>query len=75
MVRVPAGRKLPLDQVGFALGATGVYGGEGALAGTLDFNAELELWTRAGHIKVKLGRDIDIRRLDQLIAHAVFGQL
>ncbi|PMC61736.1 hypothetical protein CJ204_09545 [Corynebacterium xerosis] len=44
-------------------------------AGTLDFNAELELWTRAGHIKVKLGRDIDIRRLDQLIAHAVFGQL
>lgn len=44
-------------------------------AGTMDFNAELELWTRAGQIKVKLGRDVDIRRLDTLIAHAVFGEL
>ena len=25
-----------------------------------DVNAELELWTRAGHIKVKLGRNVDI---------------
>jgi hypothetical protein len=37
-------------------------------AGTLDFNAELELWTRAGHIKVKLGKAVDIRKLDKLIA-------
>ncbi|WP_448851280.1 PH domain-containing protein [Corynebacterium sp. 335C] len=44
-------------------------------AGRLDFNAELELWTRVGQIKIKLGRDIDVRRLDHLIAHAVFGQL
>lgn len=36
-----------------------------------DVNAELELWTRAGHIKVKLDRKIDIRRLDNLIAWAV----
>lgn len=36
-----------------------------------DANAELELWTRAGHIKVKLGKDVDIRRLDQLLAWAV----
>ncbi len=36
-----------------------------------DVNAELELWTRAGHIKVKLGKDVDIRRLDKLIAWAV----
>lgn len=42
-------------------------------AGTLDFNAELELWTRAGHIKIKLGRGVDIRRLDHLISHAVLG--
>src|SRR5687768_18071227 len=34
----------------------------------LDFNAELELWTRAGHIKIKLDKKIDIRRLDKLIA-------
>ncbi len=41
----------------------------------LDFNAELELWTRAGHIKVNLQKGIDIRRLDRLIADAVLGTL
>ena len=41
----------------------------------LDFNAELELWTRAGHIKVNLNKGIDIRRLDRLIADAVLGKL
>ena len=40
-------------------------------AGKLDLNAEIELWTRAGHIKVKLGRGADVRRLDSLIAWAV----
>lgn len=40
-------------------------------AGTLDWNAEIELWTRAGHIKVKLGKGADIRRLDSLLAWAV----
>jgi hypothetical protein len=44
-------------------------------AGKLDFNAELELWTRAGHIKVNLNKGIDIRRLDRLIADAVLGNL
>jgi len=43
--------------------------------GFLDFNAELELWTRAGHIKVNLNKGIDIRRLDRLIADAVLGNL
>ncbi len=37
----------------------------------LDINAEIELWTRAGHIKIKVGKGADIRRLDQLIAWAV----
>lgn len=36
-----------------------------------DVNAELELWTRAGRIKVKLDKKVDIRRLDKLIAWAV----
>ena len=36
-----------------------------------DVNAELEMWTRAGHIKVKLDRKVDIRRLDKLLAWAV----
>ncbi len=40
-------------------------------AGTLDWNSELEMWTRAGHIKVRLGKGIDVRRLDNLIAHMV----
>ena len=39
-------------------------------AGTLDWNSELELWTRAGHIKVKLGKGADVRRIDSLIAWA-----
>lgn len=41
----------------------------------LDFNAELELWTRAGHIKIKLNKGVDIRRLDHLISSAVLGAL
>ena len=36
--------------------------------GFLDYNAEMELWTRAGHIKVNLGKGIDVRKLDRLIA-------
>ena len=34
----------------------------------LDFNAELELWTKAGHFKINLNKGIDIRKLDRLIA-------
>ena len=34
----------------------------------LDFNSEIELWTKAGHIKVNLAKGMDIRRLDSLIA-------
>lgn len=40
-------------------------------AGTIDWNSELELWTKAGHIKVKLAKGADIRRLDSLIGWAV----
>lgn len=36
--------------------------------GFLDINSEVELWTRAGHIKIKLSRGIDIRKFDTLIA-------
>jgi hypothetical protein len=37
----------------------------------LDVNAEVELWTRAGHIKVNLRKGVDIRRFDKLIANAL----
>ncbi|NBD24337.1 PH domain-containing protein [Paenibacillus glycinis] len=39
--------------------------------GFLDFNAEVELWTKAGHIKVKLQKGVDIRKFDMLIANAL----
>lgn len=42
-------------------------------AGRFDLDAELELWTRAGHIKIKTGKKVDVRRLDMLIAHSVLG--
>lgn len=37
-------------------------------AGTFDINSEVELWTRAGQIKIGLGRDIEIRKFDDLLA-------
>ena len=42
-------------------------------AGTLDFNAEIELWTRAGKVKIKVGRDLDVHRIDMLISQSVLG--
>ena len=37
----------------------------------LDVNAEVKLWTKAGHIKVKLKKGIDVRKFDKLIAEAL----
>ncbi|GBF78425.1 hypothetical protein PA598K_07068 [Paenibacillus sp. 598K] len=37
----------------------------------LDMNAEVELWTKAGAIKINLRKGIDIRKLDRLIAEAL----
>lgn len=34
----------------------------------LDFNSEVELWTKAGHIKINLNKKIDIRKFDTLLA-------
>lgn len=42
-------------------------------AGTLDFNSEIELWTKAGRIKIKLNRGVDVRRIDALIAARVLA--
>ena len=41
--------------------------------GTFDINAELELWTRAGHLKIKVAKGLDIRKLDRLIAQVVLS--
>ncbi len=37
----------------------------------LDLNSEVELWTKAGHIKINLQRGVDIRKFDKLIAEAI----
>jgi len=37
----------------------------------LDLNAEVELWTKAGHIKINLQKGVDIRKFDRLIASAL----
>ncbi|XID92224.1 PH domain-containing protein [Paenibacillaceae bacterium WGS1546] len=37
----------------------------------LDISAEVELWTKAGHIKIKLQKGVDIRKFDMLIANVV----
>lgn len=43
-----------------------MYSSENA-HGMLNFNAEIELWTRAGKFKLNLRKGIDIRKLDKLI--------
>ena len=40
-------------------------------AGTLDLNAEVELWTKAGHIKINLKRGVDTMDLDKLFANSI----
>lgn len=47
-----------------------MYSSENA-GGILDFNAEIQLWTRAGLFKLKLNKGVDIRKLDRLIAHYI----
>ncbi len=33
----------------------------------LDFNSEIQLWTRAGNFKLNLKKGVDIRKLDRII--------
>ena len=40
-------------------------------AGMLDFTSEVELWTRAGSIKIQLKRDINIRTFERLLAEYI----
>lgn len=64
------GKKVEIYSLPYS--AINMWSSENA-GGVLDRNAEIELWTRAGHIKVNLQKGIDIRRLDRLIANAVLG--
>lgn len=40
-------------------------------AGTLDFNSEIELWTRVGKFKLNLKKGVDIRKLDKIIGRNI----
>ena len=40
-------------------------------AGMLDFTSEVELWTRAGNIKIQLKRDINILTFERLLAEYI----
>ena len=62
------GRKVEIYSLPYS--AINMWSSENA-GGILDRDAELELWTRAGHIKVKLTKGADVRRIDSLIAWAV----
>ncbi|HEV2123014.1 MAG TPA: PH domain-containing protein [Chloroflexota bacterium] len=62
------GKKVEIYSLPYS--AINMWSSENA-GGMLDRNAEIELWTRAGHIKVNLQKGIDIRRLDMLIADSV----
>lgn len=40
-------------------------------SGTFDMNSEVQLWTRAGTFKIGLGRSIDVRQFESLLAREV----
>ena len=62
------GKKVEIYTIPFK--SINMYSTENA-GGFLDINAELELWTRAGHFKINLNRGIDIRKLDKVIARYI----
>lgn len=66
-----SGRKIEVYSLPYS--AVNMWSSENA--GTLDMNSEMELWTRAGHIKINLRRGVDIRRLDRIIADCVLGRV
>ena len=42
-------------------------------AGIIDFDSEVQIWTKLGVIKVKIRKGLDIRKLDQIIANATLN--
>ena len=40
-------------------------------AGRIDFNSEIELWTRAGHMKINLAKGVDVRKIDKIMAEYI----
>ncbi len=64
------GKKVEIYSLPYS--AINMWSSENA-GGMLDRDAEIELWTRAGHIKIKLTKGADVRRIDSLIGWAVLN--
>jgi hypothetical protein len=42
-------------------------------AGIIDFNAEVKLFTKIGNFKLKLGRNVDVRKIDRVISSVILN--
>ncbi len=42
-------------------------------AGVVDFNSEVEIWTKVGRFKINLGRGVNVRQFDKLMAFNVLN--
>ena len=40
----------------------------------LDLSAELELWTKAGHFKINLNKNCDIREFDRILGNYILNE-
>lgn len=38
-----------------------------------DVSSELEIWTKAGHFKIKVNKDCDIREFDMVLSKGILG--
>lgn len=65
-----SGKKIEMYSIPYA--SINMWSSENA-GSFLDVNAELELWTRAGHFKLLIGKDLNIRAIDRLISNCVLG--
>lgn len=62
------GKKVEVYTIPFK--SINMYSSENA-GKVFDINAELELWTRAGKVKLKVNKGVDIRKLDRIIAEHI----
>ena len=42
-------------------------------SGTFDLDTELDLWTKAGHFKLKLSSKCDIREFDSILGSGILN--
>lgn len=65
------GKKVEMYSLPYS--AIHMWSSENSASG-FDRDEELELWTKVGHIKIRIRRGLDIRKIDQLISQQVLGQ-